>query len=132
VKRRQNVNKVSSKAQLSYDIARCSFLNAEQKEQLFNALDNKINKDGELAYRPRTQVETFPKINKLVRRNFIALLTDALTPVKERKVGIPKKIDTSLPDDEQEKQRKLKKTIGIAKHKAKLIRYSTKTRKNES
>lgn len=124
----QNVNKVSSKAQLSYDIARCTFLNAEQKEQLFNALDNKINKDGELRI-DHERSRDFPKNKQACEEKFIALLTDALTPVKERKVGIPKKIDTSLPDVEQAKQRKLKKTIGIAKHKAKANKIQHKDKK---
>ncbi len=124
----QNVNKVSSKAQLSYDIARCSFLNDEQKAQLFNALDNKINKEGELRI-DHERSRDFPKNKQACEEKFIDLLVTALTPEKERKVGIPKKIDTTLSDDEQAKQRKLKKTISIAKHKAKANKIQHKDKK---
>lgn len=119
---------MSSKAQLSYDIARCTFLNAEQKEQLFHALDNKINKDGELRI-DHERSRDFPKNKQACEEKFIDLLVTALTPEKERKVGIPKKIDTTLPDDEQAKQRKLKKTISLAKYKAKANKMQHKDKK---
>lgn len=91
-------------------------------------LSNKINKDGELRI-DHERSRDFPKNKQACEEKFIVLLSDALTPVKERKVGIPKKVDISLPDSEQAKQRKLKTIIGIAKHKAKVTKIQHKDKK---
>ncbi len=69
----QNVNKVSSKAELNFDVANSRILTEEQKQKIFSRLSNRINKEGILkvtAETSRSQLENkhiaFEKFNKLI------------------------------------------------------------------
>lgn len=44
----QNVNKVSTKVTLKWNVNNSTFLNKEQKEKIFKNLENKIDKQGNL------------------------------------------------------------------------------------
>jgi ribosome-associated protein len=80
----QNVNKVSSKVELRFNLIFTAIFSEEEKELIFKKLKNKINKDGELIL--VSQSERTQLMNKLaVTEKFYDLVSKALTlPVKRR------------------------------------------------
>jgi ribosome-associated protein len=84
----QNVNKVSTKVELRFNLQTSSVLNETEKEILFKKLKNKINKENELiivAQSERTQL-----MNKIaVIDKFYDLISNALTVQKKRKSTRP-------------------------------------------
>jgi ribosome-associated protein len=84
----QNVNKVSSKAELRFNVSISAFLNEEQKIILLSKLKLKINDEGDLiltCQTSRSQLEN----KELVIVKFYNLLNKALKPVKPRKATRP-------------------------------------------
>ena len=83
----QNVNKVSSKVELRFNLIFTAIFSEEEKELIFKKLKNKINKDGELIL--VSQSERTQLMNKLaVTEKFYDLVSKALTlPVKRRSTG---------------------------------------------
>jgi ribosome-associated protein len=80
----QNVNKVSSRVTLSFDVANSPGLSATHKNQIMTRLGTRINKDGILrvaAQRHRHQGAN----RKVAVERFVELLQDALKPAKARK-----------------------------------------------
>lgn len=79
----QNVNKVSTKVTLRFNVTGSPSLTGEQKSLIVSRLENRITGSGDLilsSQRFRTQKE-----NRLeVIRRFITLLQTALLPEKER------------------------------------------------
>jgi ribosome-associated protein len=80
----QNVNKVSTKVELRFNIIQTPLLSESEKELIFKKLKNKINKEGELillSQSERTQLR-----NKIiVADKFYDLISKALTiPPKRR------------------------------------------------
>ena len=79
----QNVNKVSSKVTLSFDLRNSTALTAEQKRKIMGKLAARINSDGILrvvSQRTRSQ-----ELNRTdVRERFSDLLRRALTPQQPR------------------------------------------------
>lgn len=86
----QNVNKVETKVELSFNIADSKVLNEEQKERLLQKLHSRITESGELKVteeKHRSQLE-----NKLeVIEKCIAILNKALYIPKKRKATKPSK-----------------------------------------
>lgn len=84
----QNVNKVSTKVELRFNLQTSSVLNETEKEILFRKLKNKINKENELiivAQSERTQL-----MNKIaVTMKFYDMLSKALTIPKKRRITRP-------------------------------------------
>jgi ribosome-associated protein len=79
----QNVNKVETKIELSFDILNSKFLNENEKERLFNKLSNRINKNGIIKI--ISQVERSQYLNKLrVNHKIIELLESGLKKEKKR------------------------------------------------
>ena len=79
----QNVNKVETKIELSFDILNSKFLNDNEKERLFNKLSNRINKNGIIKI--ISQVERSQYLNKLrVNHKIIELLESGLKKEKRR------------------------------------------------
>jgi ribosome-associated protein len=79
----QNVNKVETKIELSFDILNSKFLNENEKERLFNKLSNRINKNGIIKI--ISQVERSQYLNKLrVNHKIIELLESGLKKEKRR------------------------------------------------
>lgn len=80
----QNVNKVSSKVEIKFDINSSLFLTPEQKEILLQKLANKLTSEGVLrvvSQSSRSQLQNKENaINKTIE-----LIIKALTPVKKRK-----------------------------------------------
>ena len=80
----QNVNKVSSRVTLLFDVGNCPALSARQKRRIIDAFPGRVNKERILrvvSSRFRTQAANR---NAAVQR-FTALLTEVLTPRKLRK-----------------------------------------------
>ena len=80
----QNVNKVSSRVTLSFDVANSPGLSAAHKDQIMSCLRTRVNKDGVLriaAQRHRHQAAN----REVAVERFVELLQEALEPVKTRK-----------------------------------------------
>jgi len=79
----QNVNKVSTRVTLSFDVANSPVLSEEQKRKILGALGGRINKDGLLrivSQRTRSQ-----ELNRAdVTERFADLVRKALTPKRAR------------------------------------------------
>ena len=80
----QNVNKVSTKVELRFNLVSTSLFTDSEKEIIFRKLKNKINKEGELilvSQSERTQLMN----KKEVTEKFYVVVSKALTvPVKRR------------------------------------------------
>lgn len=79
----QNVNKVSSKVTLSFDLRNSTALTAEQKRKIMGKLATRINSDGIL--RVASQRTRSQELNRTdVLERFSDLLRRALTPQQPR------------------------------------------------
>jgi len=79
----QNVNKVSSKVELRFNVLFTSLFSESEKEIIFRKLKNKINNEGELIL--VSQAERTQLMNrKVVTEKFFELLSKALTIPKKR------------------------------------------------
>jgi ribosome-associated protein len=79
----QNVNKVETKIELSFDILNSSFLNENEKKRLLEKLRNRIDKNGILKI--TSQIERSQYLNKLrVNQKIIELLELGLKKEKKR------------------------------------------------
>lgn len=78
----QNVNKVSTKVELRFNLRNSQYLSEEEKELLFDKLKNKINKENEIQL--VSQSERTQLMNKnAVMQKFYDLVSEALTvPLK--------------------------------------------------
>lgn len=87
----QNVNKVSSKIELRFNITQSQVLNQTQKDIIFTKLKNRINTDGQLVLvnqNSRSQLKNKIEITAF----FIDLIQNALTPGKKRVATKPTKL----------------------------------------
>jgi ribosome-associated protein len=84
----QNVNKVSSKVILTFDVARSAALSDEQKQRIKEKLSTRMSKEGTLQIvSQRTRSQELNRADALNR--FSDLLRRALTPERRRiKTGI--------------------------------------------
>ena len=92
----QNVNKVSTKVLLEFDVLNSKFLDEEQKSIIQKKLGNKINSEGILqvvSQSERTQL----KNKKVVLDKFKLLITNSFLVRKERKA-------TKIPNAVKEKR----------------------------
>ena len=85
----QNVNKVSSRVTLSFDVASSASISGDQKDQIYRKLATRINKDGVLrVVSQRTRSQDMNRADALER--FSELLRQALTRERPRiKTRIP-------------------------------------------
>jgi ribosome-associated protein len=84
----QNVNKVSSKVELRFNIILTTLFSESEKEILLRKLKNKINKEGELliiSQSERTQLMN----KKIATEKFYILISKALTIPKFRRATKP-------------------------------------------
>ncbi|MBI2279453.1 MAG: aminoacyl-tRNA hydrolase [Bacteroidetes bacterium] len=86
----QNVNKVSSKVELIFDVAKSTQFTAEQKETIFIKLANRIDNEG-LLHLQCDETRSQLKNKEIVVERLINLLETALKPVKKRKPSKPSK-----------------------------------------
>ena len=88
----QNVNKVSSKVVLSFDIEKSSFLSMEEKELLISNLLSRLTTENVLILNcdeDRSQL----KNKEIVIKRFFTILTQALhIPKKRKATKIPKSV----------------------------------------
>jgi ribosome-associated protein len=79
----QNVNKVSSRVTLRFDLERTTALNAEQRKRVRERLSSRISKEGVLQISSqRTRSQEFNREDTVMR--FAELLRDALREEKAR------------------------------------------------
>jgi ribosome-associated protein len=79
----QNVNKLSSKVELRFEVTTSESLNDLQKQIIIRKLKNRITKSGELVL--TSQKERTQRQNKqIVTSKFFELIEEALMPVKKR------------------------------------------------
>ncbi len=86
----QNVNKVSSKIELRFNILESVLLTNEEKEIILVKLANKINKEGELILVSQSERSQLANKEKVIDK-FYALICKALEPKKNRKATKPSK-----------------------------------------
>ncbi len=104
----QNVNKVSSRITLWFDVVNSPSLSPEQKELILRRIGSRIGKDGVLrviSQKPRSQAEN----RELAVERFVELLRDAV-----RQVPVTKK--TRVSRAAKRRRLKEKKQHGIVKH----------------
>jgi len=86
----QNVNKVSTKVELDFDVVNSVLLTAEQKEIILNKLENRITKDGVLQI--IVQAERSQLGNKEIAiKKCYELLNKCFVVVKKRRATKPSK-----------------------------------------
>ena len=84
----QNVNKVSTKVELRFNLILTAVFTEEEKELIFRKLKNKITKDGELVL--VSQSERTQLMNKIVViEKFYDLVSKSLTLQKKRRSTRP-------------------------------------------
>ena len=103
----QNVNKVSTKVTLCFDLQNARTLDAGQKRILHRKLGTRISKTGILRVTSR-KYRSQPANKKAVIRRFEELLAEALKPTKKR-------IATRVRRSAVEKRIRLKKARGRTK-----------------
>lgn len=107
----QNVNKVSTKVELRFDVMGSALLSAEEKETILLKLAKKINTEGELILVVQTDRSQLKNKEKAVEK-FYSLLVKALTPVKKRKPTRPsraakeKRLEEKQIQSEKKERRK--------------------------
>lgn len=79
----QNVNKVSTKVELRFNISTSALLSDTEKQILFDKLSNKINSDDELILVSQSERSQLKNKEKVIEK-FYQLLDKALTPKKKR------------------------------------------------
>ncbi len=109
----QNVNKVSTKVELDFDVFNSSLLTSEQKEIILSKLKNKINKEGILqivSQTERSQLSNkqiaIEKCYDLLSRCFIE--RKKRKPTKPSKTSREKRLQTKKRDAEIKKSRREK------------------------
>jgi len=80
----QNVNKISSRVTLLFDVANSPSLSVEQKNQIMTHLRTRINKDGVLRVVAQLHRSQAANREAAVER-FVELLQETLKPIKSRK-----------------------------------------------
>jgi ribosome-associated protein len=109
----QNVNKVSTKVELRFDIENSEFLTGDEKARIFTKLKNRISNDGILIITSDTERTQLRNKHKAVEL-FFDLLEKALKKPKKRKKTKPTRAskEKRLKDKKlQSEKKKLRKGI---------------------
>ncbi len=107
----QNVNKVSSKVELRFNIANTSLLTEDEKSLIITKLCTKINKEGELILIAQTARSQFKNKEKVIAK-FYMLIEMALTPRKKRintrptKASVEKRLESKRVQSQRKANRK--------------------------
>jgi ribosome-associated protein len=86
----QHVNKVSSKAELTFDVANSNGLSLIEKERIINKLSSRLTKENVLILQA-DENRSQHRNKELVTKRFLELLTSALKVQKKRKKSRPTK-----------------------------------------
>jgi ribosome-associated protein len=95
----QNVNKVSTKVELRFNVANSALLSDDEKEIIAVKLVNKINLAGELILVCQTERSQLRNKDKVIEK-FYVLIEKALTPRKKRlktkptKASVERRLET--------------------------------------
>jgi ribosome-associated protein len=109
----QNVNKLSTKVELRFNILQSSLLSEEEKAIILEKLSTKINSNGELIIVSQSERSQLQNKEKTLER-FYVILAKALMPVKKRK-------PTRLPRAAREKRLEEKRLTGEKKERRKKL-----------
>lgn len=107
----QNVNKVSSKIELRFNINESTILTAEEKDIIIAKLATRINNEGELVIVSQSERSQLANKEKAIEK-FYNLVSKALKPVKKRKLTKPtkasqvKRLDSKKVNSERKQRRK--------------------------
>ncbi|MFL5763923.1 MAG: alternative ribosome rescue aminoacyl-tRNA hydrolase ArfB [Bacteroidia bacterium] len=107
----QNVNKVSTKVELDFDVVNSALLTEEQKEVILSRLSNKITKDGVLQIVSQTERNQLGN-KEIAIKKFYDLMNSAFIVQKKRKPSKPsraakrKRLDSKKKDSEKKKMRR--------------------------
>jgi ribosome-associated protein len=108
----QNVNKVSTRIELRFDVGSSKILNEEEKNLLFVKLANRLTKEGTLIIVSQVERSQFDNKTRTIER-FYQLLEKALTPVKKRTPTKPtfaskkKRLENKIHRSEKKALRKI-------------------------
>jgi ribosome-associated protein len=106
----QNVNKVSTKVELNFDVSKSKLLTEEQKQIIFSKLNSRINKEGVLkivVQETRSQLEN----KEIALKKFRGLIQFAFHKAKKRirtrvsKASKEKRLLSKKKHSEQKKNR---------------------------
>lgn len=103
----QNVNKVSSKVVLSWDLLGSKLVTDGQKEKLSNSWKNRLSKEGTVIMECDLTRSQFQNKDLVIKR-FFTLLEQSLKEVKPRK-------DTKVPKKAIRKRREHKEQLSLKK-----------------
>ena len=107
----QNVNKVSTKVELDFDVVNSVLLTEEQKSVILNKLNNKISKEGVLQIISQTERNQLGN-KEIAIKKFYELIHKCFVVQKKRKPTKPSKgskerrLTTKKRDSEIKKSRK--------------------------
>jgi ribosome-associated protein len=107
----QNVNKVSTKVELRFDIPHSILLTEEEKEILLTQLQKKINSEGILIIVSQSERSQLKNKEKTIEK-FYTLLQKSLAPKKKRKPTKPnavakeKRLEEKKMNSEKKTRRK--------------------------
>ncbi len=107
----QNVNKVSTKMELRFNVSNSMLLSREEKELILEKLVKRINQEGELVLVSQSERSQL-KNKEQVTEKFYDLLTKALTPRKKRKPTKPsaESIEKRLEEKRLQGEKKRRRT----------------------
>ncbi len=103
----QNVNKVATKAELSFDVANSNVLSTDEKNVFLAVNSAKINEEGIFKFsvdKTRSQLSN----KELAIEKFYAILTKTFTPRKTRKKTAPTEASKLQKRIEKERNSKIK------------------------
>ncbi|MBN8695686.1 MAG: aminoacyl-tRNA hydrolase [Bacteroidetes bacterium] len=107
----QNVNKVSTKVELDFDVVNSALLSEEQKQIILSKLENRITKDGVLQIVSQTERNQLGN-KEIVIKKFYELIHKCFVVQKKRKPTKPsrsskeKRLTSKKRDSEIKKMRR--------------------------
>ena len=106
----QNVNKVSTKVELRFNVLHSDLLSENEKEILLTRLEKKINSEGFLIIVSQSERSQLKNKEKTIEK-FYTLLKKSLTPVKKRKPTKPDAaaIEKRLEEKKMNAEKKLRR-----------------------
>ena len=103
----QNVNKVSTKVEVRFNLQKSDYLSEAEKELILNTLGRRIKLSGELIVRSQSERSQFRNRQKAIEKIYI-LLSAALTKKPERKPTVPTKKSQLERLEEKQKRSHIK------------------------
>ncbi|MCC6837132.1 MAG: aminoacyl-tRNA hydrolase [Bacteroidia bacterium] len=107
----QNVNKVSTKVELDFDVVNSALLSEEQKQIILSKLENRITKDGILQIVSQTERNqlgnkeiVIKKFYELIHKCFV--VQKKRTPTKPSRSSKEKRLTSKKRDSEIKKMRR--------------------------